>query len=242
MPTGVSTVFRVTAVDETDGSVAVSCSPASNSVFPEGTTTVNCSAKDAANNTAQSQFDITVKDSIAPALLLPNDMVLESLDGKSINVDFFTNAVDSVDTDINPICFPSSSSAFELGETQVQCVASDDNGNTTEGSFLVLVNDASVTEPPANQSILVSWAIPTMREDGSAMAASEIAGYQIIYSENEHFQPHVSVDIDAISSEQMNHEKIIADIAPGSYHISIATYDTSGKVSEFAEPVIYEVN
>lgn len=244
MPNGAKSIFNVSAIDDTDGSVTVNCSPASTSIFPVGTTAVNCSAKDSANNTAQRQFNVTVKDSIAPTLLLPNDIILESLDGTAINVDYFTNAVDAVDTNVTPVCFPAASSQFELGETQVQCVATDNFGNTTEGTFLVAVNDVSVVEPeaPTSQSLLISWAIPTMREDGSPMSATEIGGYQIIYSENDQFQPHVSVDIDATNSQQLDNQQLIADIAPGSYHISIATYDTAGKVSSFAEPIVYVVN
>jgi hypothetical protein len=48
-----------TAADIVDGSVAVSCSPASGSTFTLGTTTVTCSATDAHGNTATSTFSVT---------------------------------------------------------------------------------------------------------------------------------------------------------------------------------------
>lgn len=49
-----------TAVDAVDGPVAVSCVPASGSLFPFGTTTVTCSAQDRSGNVAQSTFPVTV--------------------------------------------------------------------------------------------------------------------------------------------------------------------------------------
>lgn len=53
------------ASDNIDASVAVSCSPASGSVFNLGTTTVACSAADAAGNTAQSSFAVVVTQQVS---------------------------------------------------------------------------------------------------------------------------------------------------------------------------------
>ncbi|MDA8030732.1 MAG: HYR domain-containing protein, partial [Alphaproteobacteria bacterium] len=55
-----SVTFKVTAYDAMDGSVAVSCNPASGEVFSIGITTVKCSARDAAGNSASKSFTITV--------------------------------------------------------------------------------------------------------------------------------------------------------------------------------------
>lgn len=52
--------FSVTATDDVDGPVAVTCTPASGSQFPLGTTTVNCTATDAAGNTANASFQVNV--------------------------------------------------------------------------------------------------------------------------------------------------------------------------------------
>jgi hypothetical protein len=48
------------ATDDTDGTVGVSCAPASGTTFEVGTTTVTCSAQDAAGNTASSTFAVIV--------------------------------------------------------------------------------------------------------------------------------------------------------------------------------------
>jgi hypothetical protein len=52
--------YTATATDLVDGSVPISCSPASGSSFPAGTTTVTCSATDAHNNTATGSFTVSV--------------------------------------------------------------------------------------------------------------------------------------------------------------------------------------
>jgi arabinogalactan endo-1,4-beta-galactosidase len=44
-----------------DSSPSLACFPASGSVFPVGTTTVTCTARDASGNTSTASFQITVK-------------------------------------------------------------------------------------------------------------------------------------------------------------------------------------
>ena len=59
--------------DSTSASFAahVSCSPAPGSVFPVGTTTVSCTARDAADNTRSTSFRLTLVDSTPDAPLVP---------------------------------------------------------------------------------------------------------------------------------------------------------------------------
>lgn len=54
------TYTNPTATDNVDGAVSVSCTPASGSTFTIGSTTVTCSATDAASNLAQSTFVVGV--------------------------------------------------------------------------------------------------------------------------------------------------------------------------------------
>jgi hypothetical protein len=59
-PAGAVVDFTVTAEDDVDGPVTPSVAPASGSLFPLGTTSVNCSATDAAGNNATKSFTVTV--------------------------------------------------------------------------------------------------------------------------------------------------------------------------------------
>ena len=52
--------FRATAVDETDGNVAVDCTFPQNNKYRVGTTTVTCTAIDNAGNDSQKSFSVTV--------------------------------------------------------------------------------------------------------------------------------------------------------------------------------------
>ncbi|KAG2500175.1 hypothetical protein HYH03_001757 [Edaphochlamys debaryana] len=52
--------YTVTADDDRTESLNATCAPPSGSTFPVGTTTVNCTAADAAGNTAEASFKVTV--------------------------------------------------------------------------------------------------------------------------------------------------------------------------------------
>ncbi|HXF98258.1 MAG TPA: HYR domain-containing protein [Gaiellaceae bacterium] len=58
--TRVRVVFAVTASDETDGAVPVSCHPRSGGLFRVGRTVMTCSATDTSANTATARFTVTV--------------------------------------------------------------------------------------------------------------------------------------------------------------------------------------
>ncbi len=60
--------FSVSASDNCDSEVSVVCSPASGSIFPLGTTTINCTATDDAGNQANCSFTVTVNDNEAPMI------------------------------------------------------------------------------------------------------------------------------------------------------------------------------
>src|SRR5206468_2226828 len=71
--------FTASANDTVDGSLAVTCFPASGSVFPIGMTTVNCSATDSHSNTASDSFNVTVTtDTTTPALTLTSNMIVHA--------------------------------------------------------------------------------------------------------------------------------------------------------------------
>jgi hypothetical protein len=66
-PNGNVVTYNATASDLVSGSVNVDCTPASGSTFAITTTTVNCSATDAANNKATGSFTVKVQDTTAPS-------------------------------------------------------------------------------------------------------------------------------------------------------------------------------
>ncbi len=60
-PAGAQVLYVATAVDLVDGVVPVTCFPPSGTIFPIGSTTVNCSASDSHGNTATGSFNVHVK-------------------------------------------------------------------------------------------------------------------------------------------------------------------------------------
>ncbi|CUR52691.1 exported protein of unknown function [Nitrosotalea devaniterrae] len=57
---GTVVTYSVTAVDAVDGPITPVCTPTSGSTFPVGTTTVTCTASDAAGNSKTATFAVTV--------------------------------------------------------------------------------------------------------------------------------------------------------------------------------------
>ena len=69
-PEGAVVAYESDATDVVGGSLPMSCSPASGSTFPVGTTTVTCSATDASGNTASRAFTVTVEPAPFPLTFL----------------------------------------------------------------------------------------------------------------------------------------------------------------------------
>jgi hypothetical protein len=70
--------FSVSATDNS-GTSTVVCNPASGSVFPKGTTTVDCTAIDPAGNPAKCFFKVTVVDKISPVITCPPGVTVQCL-------------------------------------------------------------------------------------------------------------------------------------------------------------------
>ncbi len=141
---GHSVNWFASAQDDVDGLRPVTCDPSSGSVFPFGTTTVNCSASDTSGNLGTGSFTVTVVDTNPPWLALPNNPTTrEATNGSGAIVTYSATAQDSVDGPLVPSCAPASGSQFAFGETTVTCTVTDAHGNTGTGSFTVIVRDTT---------------------------------------------------------------------------------------------------
>ncbi len=140
-PTGLLVNFEASATDAVSGSRVVTCVPASGSMFPIGVTTVNCSATDAAGNSATGSFTVTVQDTIAPQLTLPANITEPASSPAGQVVNFTASATDAISGPRVVTCLPASGATFPLGVTTVNCSAADAAGNSATGSFTVTVQD-----------------------------------------------------------------------------------------------------
>jgi HYR domain len=139
-PSGAAVSYTASASDLVDGSVAVTCAPASGSTFALGTTTVNCSATDAHSNTAHDSFNVTVQDTTPPTLNLPANITTNASGNSAAAVTYTASASDLVDGPVAVNCTPVSGSSFSVGTTTVNCSATDSHNNTATGHFTVTVN------------------------------------------------------------------------------------------------------
>jgi len=154
-PTGAIVNYTASASDPDDAVSSQACLPASGTVFPLGTTMVNCTATDTYGNTGTAQFDVTVVDTTPPTVTVPATIVAEATGPSGAVVGFSVSANDIVDGAIIPICVPASGSTFPLGTTLVSCSATDAHSNTASASFNVTIVDTTPPELtlPANLTV-----------------------------------------------------------------------------------------
>ncbi|HEX3586497.1 MAG TPA: PxKF domain-containing protein [Candidatus Angelobacter sp.] len=69
-PAGAIVNFSATATDARDTNLIVTCAPPSGAQFALGATTVNCSATNSRNKTAEGSFTVSVVDTTAPVVVL----------------------------------------------------------------------------------------------------------------------------------------------------------------------------
>jgi probable HAF family extracellular repeat protein len=147
--TGPDTVVSWTAPVATDAMsrpLPVNCLPRSGSLFSLGATTVACSAVDAAGKTGTATFAVTVRDTTAPTLAVPDHVTTEASSPAGAFVTYVTLATDVVSHVVPTVCVPESGGTFPTGTTSVNCTATDTAGNSTTKSFIVTVRD---TTPPS---------------------------------------------------------------------------------------------
>ena len=135
--TSSTVTYTVSAVDAVDGTVAVSCSPASGTVFPTGTTTVQCSATDSRDNTSFASFLVAVNQATPPTLTLPGNITAFVVDPSATGITIGWDV--SADQGATVTCNPASGSFFSLGTTTVTCSATNVFNLTSTGSFTCTV-------------------------------------------------------------------------------------------------------
>ena len=171
------------AVDLVSGPVLVSCSPATGSTFPRGTTTVTCSAKDARGNTATASFPVRVVDTTKPALNVPQPQDVSSNGAQTLSrddpqVQRFLQAAQARDSVDGSLPVKNDAPAvLPLGKTRITFTATDSSGNTATGQAELNVVTGAVsptkqdTTPPkdvtrlkakpGDRFVVLTWVKPT---------------------------------------------------------------------------------
>ena len=166
--TGVSSggvgVFTVTASDNIGVVSGPTCSHTSGDTFAVGSTTVTCTAEDGNGNVGNGSFIITVTeyvipeaDTIAPQVLVPENILVNTDVTTGEIVTFNPTAVDNVDELITPTCSPQSGSLFQVGVTTVVCTATDTAGNANTNSFTVTIDYKEFAVPNWVKDVAGFW-------------------------------------------------------------------------------------
>lgn len=152
---------------------AVTCTPASGSTFPKGTTTVACSS---ASGGGFTSFTVTVNDTQAPQIVCPANITVSAApDTCAATVNYPAPTVTDNCPGVGaPVCIPPSGSTFQKGVTTVNCSVSDASNNPASCSFTVTVNDtqapaitcpANVFAATAGTTQVVTYPLPTVSDN-----------------------------------------------------------------------------
>jgi hypothetical protein len=151
--------FTVTASDLVDGTVPVTCVPASGSQFSIGVTTVSCSATDTHGNGATTSFPVLVSQTgstlAAPTLTVPSDLSVEATGPTGAPATFQVTALDHASAPLTPSCDATSGSTFALGRTKVTCSATEGAFTITK-SFAIVVSDLTAPTLTVPSAMTVS--------------------------------------------------------------------------------------
>ncbi|HKN79556.1 MAG TPA: HYR domain-containing protein, partial [Lysobacter sp.] len=174
-PAGAIATFAPTASDLVSGSVPVTCIPASGSTFnlaaaptKAKATQVDCTATDAAGNPGTGHFNVTVQDTTAPVLSVPDDFKVEATSAQGAIATYLATSLDLVDGIIGPDCNHPSGEQFPLDTTTVTCSVTDTRGNQSGSqSFHITVQD---TTPPAIDPHADITGVEATSPDGASVA------------------------------------------------------------------------
>lgn len=130
--------------------VNYTCSPSSGSFFEAGTTQVLCWANHTFGNLTHS-FNLTLEvvDDTPPVLVNLTDIAVDTC-GDVAQVSHAVAAIDNCQADVEAMCNFPSGSWFGVGNTTVECRATDAAGNSASGSFVVTVT-GDETAPSLSQ-------------------------------------------------------------------------------------------
>ncbi len=138
-PEGAHVFFDVVAYGGRDPNPTVTCDPPSGALFRMGQTNVTCIARNSFGETAQGGRYVYVYDAGSPVVTVPDRIVVEAEGPDGTVVTFTASARDAVDGDLPVTCTPPSGSRFPIGETIVECTATDSSFNPGSATFIVEV-------------------------------------------------------------------------------------------------------
>jgi hypothetical protein len=141
----------------------ITCSPASGSFFPLGTSMVLCQS--ATETGSRAAFTIRVNDMQPPSITAPPNKTVNNDPGKASAVVALSSPSASDNAPgVSVACSHSPGALFALGVTTVTCTARDTPGNTATATYFVTVNDneAPLLFPPGSVNAFAPFGQSTL--------------------------------------------------------------------------------
>ena len=97
-------------------------------------------------------------------------------------------------------------------------------------------SEESVSGPTTVGVLGLAWTAPSQREDGTAIALSEIASYHIYYgTEPGDYQDEIFIEDSSADEAQ------VVDIDTGTYYAVVTAVDTEGRESLYSSEVVINI-
>ncbi len=193
-PDGRVVDYALPAATDNLSTPIVGCNPTPGFEFPVGTTTVNCTARDASGRSASADFTVTISPFVAsntpPTVTVsgPGTVAAESPAGAVVS---YTVSVDDAEDDPDPpfTCpgAPASGTTFPVGKTTFTCSATDSGGLSGSDLYEVTVTPYVDDVPP-----MFVGPSGTTVNDSAPPSGSEPVNYTISATDN----VETAVDVD----------------------------------------------
>ncbi len=231
------------ATDLVSGTVSVGCASSSGSLFPIGTTTVNCLAIDDYANSATSSFDVIVQDTIAPTTtataITSGAYTFDTWTSSDVTVTLnATDTASGVDkiyySTSTPESFVEYSTPFTItteGTTTVKFYGIDVAGNLEATSTVLVKIDKTAPSKPSTMSInggvspYASSSTVTLDINLPTDATSGLLWMQIANHNSYH----------ATETPAMSRTSWVLSAGDGSKDVKVRFYDLANNVSSTSD-------
>jgi hypothetical protein len=133
--------FDAPTATDNSGDATVSCTATSGQPFAVGTSTVTCTASDAAENKDSCDFTVIVRDEEAPVWACEDLTAATGMDSATATVSFFVPPVTDNVLVSSKSCNRTGTEQLGVGTHTVTCTALDSSDNTASCSYRVVVVD-----------------------------------------------------------------------------------------------------
>jgi parallel beta-helix repeat protein len=155
----------VSATDWKNETLTVNCEVEGGGSLQVGDNTIECFVEDSLGQQTSDTYVITVAS--LPELNLPSSVTVNFNQRNSVI--WATSATDWTGGDIDVTCTPSSGSSFPVGDTTVQCEATDSLGQIVSGSFVVTVLPEPDPRAPLFRNMPTDIVVPADGPDGTVV-------------------------------------------------------------------------